>query len=157
MKYINLSFTNAEIFQELAKTTAYTGVKNESEDAATAFNRVATVEEDSGLLQRYWEMACSELIEKLKRFVTSAVNTSDRLTLSLETSGAYDDSLTPSLKTDLFSFLVASIAARWFRMVLKERAEEYGREASAKLTEAERKLYYRKRPQRKSNMRVFEQ
>lgn len=153
MKTINISFTNVDIFQELAKTTAYTGVKNESDDTGAVINRVATVEEDSCLLQRYWEMACSELIEKLKRFVTSAVSNTDSLSLTLETSGAYDDSLTPSLKTDIFSFLVASIAARWFRMVWKERAEEYCLEATAKLTEAERKLYHRKRPERKSKLK----
>ena len=149
MKTIKIAIKNADIFQELAKMTAYTGAKSDSNALPDVFDRVATVKEDNELLSRYWETACSGLVDRLKSFVTVADYSGDSLSLQLEVSGSYDDSLTPSLRTDIFSYLVADIAARWFGITLPEKAESYGSEASRLLTEAERKLFHRKRPVRR--------
>lgn len=151
MKYIELAIRNADIFKELAKVTAYAGAKSDSDALADVVDRVATVKEDDELLSRYWEMACSGLVDRLKSFVTGADFAGDTLTLQLEVSGSYDDSMTPSLRTDIFSYLVADIAARWFRIAWQEKAEAYIVEADRLLTEAERKLYHRRRPVRKVN------
>lgn len=151
MKYIELAIRNADIFKELAKVTAYAGAKSDSDALADVVDRVATVKEDDELLSRYWEMACSGLVDRLKSFVTVADFAGDTLTLQLEVSGSYDDSMTPSLRTDIFSYLVADIAARWFRIAWQEKAESYVSEAARLLTEAERKLYHRRRPVRKVN------
>ena len=149
MKTIKIAIRNADIFKELAKVTAYAGAKSDSDALSEVVDRVATVKEDDELLSRYWEMACSGLVDRLKSFVTVADYSADSLLLQLETSGAYDDSLTPSLRTDIFSYLVADIAARWFRITWQEKAESYAGEASRLLTEAERKLYHRRRPVRR--------
>lgn len=118
------------------------------EDVIAIIDRVATIEEDRELLARYRDMACSELIEHLRNFVTKADFSGETLEMTLEVSGSYDDSFTSSLLTDIFSFIVASIAGRWFRITWKERAGEYEQEAERLVSEAIRKLYHRKRPRR---------
>lgn len=71
------------------------------------------------------------------------------LSLTLEVSGAFDDSLSPSVATDIFSFLVASVAARWFRITWPGRSGEYLTESENILSEIIRKLYHRRRPVRR--------
>lgn len=114
------------------------------------YDRVATVEEDCQLLERYCDVACSELLEKIKEFVTEVDFSGESINLTLETSGFYDDSLTPSLQTDLFAYLVASISMRWFRITLPERAAGEEMEAARMLEKALSKLYHRRKPERKS-------
>lgn len=148
MKIIKIYVKNADIFAEVAKTTAYAGAKTDSGDPATTFDRVATVDPDENLLERYRQMACSELIDALRAFVTGADFSGPTLSLTLEVSGSYDDSLTRSVETDIFSFIVAAISARWFRVTWPAKAGEYGEEARGFITEATRKLYHRRRPMR---------
>lgn len=148
MKYIELTIRNADIFLELNKMTAYTGVKTESNASNALYDRIVTAGEDSDILERYRGMACSELVERLKEFVVSADSSDESLTLRLCVSGAYDDILTPSLRTDIFMFITANIAARWFRLTFPEKADEYKEEAERLLGDAVKKLFHRKRPTR---------
>ncbi|MDE5714102.1 MAG: hypothetical protein K2I16_10880 [Muribaculaceae bacterium] len=154
MKYIQLTIRNADIFQELNKITAYSGAKNESNASSDTIDRVTAVQEDLVLIDRYREMACSSLVDSLKEFVSSADFSGDALQLTLEASGAYDDALTPALRSDIFSFITADIAARWFAMTWKEKCEEYKNEALKFLADAGRKLHHRLPPRRKSKSPV---
>ena len=144
MKTITLTLSKRDIFNEIGKSTAYTGAKSDSDANNLLYDRVATVEEDCQLLERYCDVACSEFLEEIKEFVTEVDFSGESINLTLETSGFYDDSLTPSLQTDLFAYLVASISMRWFRITLPER------EAARMLEKALSKLYHRRKPERKS-------
>lgn len=148
MKIIKISIKNSDVFSEVAKTTAYTGAKAETDDPGGLFDRVATVSPDEELLERYRQMACSELIDALRMFVTGADFSGDSLMMTLEVSGSYDDSMTTSVITDIFSFLVAAISSRWFRVAWPAKAAEHEAECIRFLTETTRKLYHRKRPRR---------
>lgn len=151
MKTITLTLRKRDIFNEIGKSTAYTGAKSDSDANNLLYDRVAIVEEDTQLLDRYCDIACSELLEEIKEFVTQVDFSGENIDLTLETSGFYDDSLTPSLQTDLFAYLVASISMRWFRITLPGRAAEQQTEAARMMEKALSKLYHRRKPTRRSD------
>ena len=126
------------------------GVKSDDSDSGALFERVATVEEDADLFARYWRDACAIVAERLKQFVGRRV-WREELSLNLEVSGAFDDSLSPSVETAVFSVIAAPLSARWFRLSMKEKAEEWEEEASRLLAEIERMLFHRRAREEKNN------
>lgn len=150
MKIIHISILRTEVLNELAQTTAYAGSRRPAEVTDTEFAKIATVEEDTSLLTLYWEEACSMAVERLKQFVATVDFAGAALILSLAMSDAYDLSLTPSVECSLKAFLMAAVAARWFRMALPEAAPQYEGDALRLMADVERKLYHRVAPRRKT-------
>ena len=152
MKTIIINIKRGDVLAEVGRITAYTGVKSDDSDSGALFERVATVEEDAELFARYWRDACAIVAERLKQFVGGAGFGREELSLNLEVSGAFDDSLSPSVETAVFSVIAALLSARWFRLSMKEKAEEWEEEASRLLAEIERMLFHRRAPRRKKQL-----
>lgn len=150
MKIIRIDINRSEVEAELSRITAYTGVKGTPGGSVEEVDRIATVDADSALLHRYWHNAAGILAEQLKEFITSADTGGSEMKITLEVSGAYDDSLTPSVKEGLFSFVVSSMAKRWFLITCPEKAAEWDAESTRLLREIASKLYFRRKPKRKS-------
>lgn len=148
MKIISINIHREEIDRELSKITAYTGVKSPSGGDLKTIDRIATVDEDSALLSRYWQKAGSILADRLKDFITGAAVSDSTIALTLEVSGAYDDALTPSLETDLKGFVAAAMTRSWFAITLPDRVAEWDAESERLLRDASRKLYHRRKPRR---------
>ncbi len=148
MKIININIKRGEIDADLSKITAYTGVKSPSADLSSDPDRIATVDEDAALLNRYWHNAGNTLADSLKEFITGFVIDDDSMALTLEVSGSFDDSLTPSVEGDLKAFVAAAMTRAWFAITLPDRAAEWDTEASRLLRDASRLLYHRRRPRR---------
>ncbi|MBD5358116.1 MAG: hypothetical protein HDR88_14155 [Bacteroides sp.] len=146
MKTIKIDIKRCDIDEELSKITAYTGAKSISGGGNEDFDRVATVEEDSAMLNRYWHNAAGILTEHLKEFVVSANTIGGEMVFTLEVSGAYDESLTPSVKEGMFAFVAASMAKNWFLLTYPEKAPEWEAETSRLLRETAIKLYHRRKP-----------
>ena len=147
MNTIIFNISRGEILAEVAKVTAYAGAKDA--DPEQAFDRVATVKDDAGLLARYWADACAAVTERLKGFVALSVAGDEEWELRLDMSGAYEGSLTPAVREGLFSAVAAYVTARWFRLTLPERAGEWESEWESLLGETVRRLYHRKAPRRR--------
>lgn len=148
MKIININIPRSEIDGELSEITAYAGAKSPSSDLDKDYDRIATVDEDAAMLNRYWHNAGNTLADRLKDFITGFHIDDDTIALTLEVSGAYDESLTPSAEGDLRSFVAAAMARAWFALTLPDRAAEWETECSRLLRDASRKLYHRRRPRR---------
>lgn len=149
MKIININISRGEIDAELSKITAYTGAKSPTADLDRDYDRIATVDEDAAMLNRYWHNAGNTLADCLKGFITGYRIDDSSMALTLEVSGAFDESLTPSVEGDLKSFAAAAMARAWFAITLPDRAAEWEAESSRLLRDASRKLYHRRRPERK--------
>lgn len=150
MKTIILEVARSDIEGNVAQTTAYLGLKSPAEEErGTLLDRVATVEGDADMLSGFIAEGYATAVERLKGFVTDAVFSEEKVRLTLEVSGAYDDSVTPVMTTGFRSFLVASVMARWLRLSYPEKAEEWEKEAERHLSTMERNLYHRRRPSRK--------
>lgn len=149
-----LHIRKSEVYTEVAKTTGYIGAKMQQEGGSGnegAYERISTTDENAEMLERFWVEACSSVTERFKPFLTSvSTNTEEgkeeAYGVQLEISSAFDASLAGSVETDLFSYFVASIVAKWNRLANKKEAAEYAGEADALMDGMLRKLYWRRKP-----------
>lgn len=156
MQDIILTISKAKVLHEVAKATSYTGAKMVSGDDPGAYNRIFVSDEERELLERYWVEACSLVTSQLREWVKvvedqpihHGVDVTTDYTVTLSLADAWPTSLQDSVQSSLLSFIVATILSKWYRLTNKGETEAYGNEAAAHLTDAELKLYQRKRPTR---------
>lgn len=152
-----------DVYAEVKKTTAYTGAKM-TEDTETAYNRISTTDADKEMLDRYWKEACDKATDTLKQFVVNVSSTgwSDNnvsyvgLHLELSLPNNFDSSLESSIINSLTSYMVNSIAGKWFLLTNKKESEKYGTLADNAMEDVKGKIYYRKKPTRTAPVKSFE-
>ena len=147
MKKFEIKLLKSDVMSEVSLATAYAGIKSNATDAAT-FRRVAAVPTDEELISRFWKEMCGVVTEKLRDFVTDSSQSDTRFSVTLRLSEAYDESLNPSVESDIFSAFTAGVIARWFRYSLPERSQEWASESETLLQRAYTKLYQRVPPRR---------
>lgn len=147
MKTVVIQVNKQDVYDEVSKTTAYTGKKAEAEGAfARAF---ATEVDQTEMFERFWNEGKINLVGAIKQHVTSENedNNSDyKVTLSL--SNRYDDNITTSLNQSAFTFFVLTICAKWFGLYDHEERDRYVVEANAYLEDIKRKVLYKTKPTR---------
>ena len=146
MKQIEIIINKVEVLDEISLNSAYAGTKTVGEEGF--YDRVATVEADSLLLSRFWTEMYGEVTEKFREFIVKAEKTETDFSLTLELSNAYDESLTPSVREDIFGGMVKGMMAYWFRYTCPDKSPEWQKESSSLLSRAFAKLCFRKRPRR---------
>lgn len=158
MQDIIMTINKSKVWHEVAKATSYTGAKMVTGDDPGAYDRIFTTDEDREMMERFWVEACSLVTSQLREWVKTVtaqpihhgvdVTTDYEVTLSL--ADAWPTTLQDSVQSSLLSFVVATILSKWYRLTNKGEMEAYANEAAAHLTDAELKLYQRKRPSRPS-------
>ncbi|MDO4929625.1 MAG: hypothetical protein Q4E59_00670 [Bacteroidales bacterium] len=151
---ISITVKKISVYDEVAKTTAYTGKK--AEDDGSAYRRIFATDSDRNMLERFWREACSFATSELKRFIVSVneqpeshgVDLDRDYELTLEVSSAYDENLTDSIAGSLFSYFVSSIVSKWYKFANKEEAADYATMAGTMLNDVMQKIFYRKKPTR---------
>lgn len=146
MKKLILSVNKADVYNEVAKTTSYTGAKMEND--ATAYTRIFTTEEDKDILERFWNESKNSVAGDLKKLLNEEKEENGTYTLTLEVSSSFDDNLIVSMQRSLFSFFVMSIVSKWYIFTNKKEAESYATSALGDMEDVMRKAYYKKRPTR---------
>lgn len=146
---ISIDIIKANVYDEVAKTTSYTGAKMDGD--GSAYERIFTTDEDQQMLERFWDEAANAVTEQLKPFIKSLLGTKDNVigyyaTLSL--SSAFDETLSDSIESGLFSFFVNAIVSKWYKFTNKGEADAYATDAAGMMDDVMRKVYYRKKPQR---------
>ena len=147
MKEIKIIFNKTEIYDEVSLNSAYAGAKNATGE--DIYERVATVDADRELLSRFLTEMYGKVSERLREFIVESEEREDEILVTLEISGAYDDSLTPSVRSDLFGAMAKGVASMWFRFTSPSRSAEWLAESDSLLSRAYSKLCYRKKPLRK--------
>lgn len=145
MTQIELTVVKTSVYNEVAKTTSYTGAKMVGDD--DAYLRIFTTDEDQEMLERFWDEASSGAVEQFKPFIGQCSN-GDIFTVQLVLSSSFDTNLKDSIQSSLFSYFVAMIVSKWFKMANKSEAEGYGMEAVGAMDDVMKKIYYRKKPVR---------
>ena len=135
-----------EIYEEVAKTTLYTGAK--MDDDEKAYDRIFTTDEDKIILNRFWEESKNTVCDFLKRILSSENEESNILTINLELSASFDTSLKSSMQSSLISFFVMNITSKWFNLTNKQEAAGCAAEAATYLEDVKRKALYKKKPTR---------
>ncbi|MCU6767350.1 hypothetical protein OCV73_00035 [Barnesiella propionica] len=148
MKEITLIVNRASVYDEVAKTTSYTGAKMQNEDE-TAYNRIFTTDEDQQMLERFWIEACHIATDNFKPFImhVSKYTESDYI-VKLKLSSSFDENLNATTESSLFSFFVVTIVAKWYQFTNKGETEYYTNYATKLMTDVMRKIYWKKKPKR---------
>lgn len=152
MKTVDIEINRYDILEKVVQATAYSGARTPpqgEDDAADRFFRVTAADADGKLLRRYWDEAAAALVERIKQFVRTASFAGSSLSLTLDLSGAYDDSLTPAVSSAISSYMVSAMLARWYRITLPALAGGVEDDSLRLLREVERQLCHRRAPRRR--------
>lgn len=152
---ITLNIKKAAVYNEVAKTTSYVGLKLMDEDSKT-YERVFTTDDDRDMLERFWRETCSSATDEFKQFIISVSNPENSqviddteiYTVEMSMPSSFDVKLVMSVEQSLMSYFVNSITAKWFCISNRKDAEYYQQEAVASGDEVRRKIFFRKKPKR---------
>lgn len=159
---VTLTVRKANVYNEVSKTTSYTGAKKMDEDDK-AYKRIMTKNEDEVQLNRFWDETCTSFCEMMKKFLKSdnAISLSPRASIGtefvedmtghqfvLELSQSFDEALLPSMRQELTSYFVMNITAKWYVLANKAEAQDYAVASAALLEGIHRKACYKKKPTR---------
>lgn len=147
METITLNVDKARVWDEVAKTSGYTGDKMTDADE-NAYERILITDEDQKSLQRFWEEAVAVANEQLKEMLETASPMNSDYNVVLRVSNSYDQVLNASVQAALTSYFISAIVGRWYKFSNKAEADSYLAEAAAMMEDVLRKLYSRKRPRR---------
>lgn len=142
---ITLKVNKETVYDEVARTTEYTGAKMDDEHA---YEVISTTDEDKAMLERFWNECKNMICNSLKKVLVSEVEAEGEYSLTLGLSTAFDESLTESMQRSLFSFFVMNITAKWYTFANKSEATGYATEAATYIEDIMRKAFFKKKPTR---------
>lgn len=148
MANFTLTITKSDIYEEVAKTTAYIGAKNKLEDGKSAFDQVFVTDADLTMIDRFLNESLDSLRNVLKRFISGVSVADVTITWQLEMPSRFDDNLLESIKSSANSFLVNSIIGKWCEITANDKVKEYADNAAALLLDIKDKAFFRKKPTR---------
>lgn len=148
MANFTLTITKSNIYEEVAKTTAYIGTKNKLEDGKSAFDQVFVTDADLTMIDRFFNESLDSLRNVLKRFISGVSVADVTITWQLEMPSRFDDNLLESIKSSANSFLVNSIIGKWCEITANDKVKEYADNAAALLLDIKDKAFFKKKPTR---------
>lgn len=146
---LNISVNRDEVYREVDKITGYTG-KKDSEDGSS-YERIATIEENEEILQRYFNEACTTISDVIKRYVSESPSlgfAEYSAVLSMPTN--WDASMSSSVNESVKTCIIDHICCKWMRLVKSEEETKYATDAASALMEVRNKLAHIKKPSRSS-------
>ena len=143
-----LTIKKSDVYEEVAKTTAYIGAKNKLEDGKSAFDQVFVTDADLTMIERFFNESMDALRNVLKRFISGGSGADGTITWQLEMPSRFDDNLLESIKSSANSFLVNSIIGKWCEIAANDKVKEYADNAAALLLDIKEKAFFKKKPTR---------
>ena len=144
-----ITIKKSDVYEEVAKTTAYIGAKNKLEDGKSAFDQVFVTDADMTMIDRFFNESLDALRNVLKRFISGGSGAGGTITWQLEMPSRFDDNLLESIKSSSNSFLVNSIIGKWCEITANDKVKEYADNAAALLLDIKEKAFFKKKPTRK--------
>ena len=148
MANFTLTITKSDIYEEVAKTTAYIGAKNKLEDGKSAFDQVFVTDADLTMIERFFNESLDALRNVLKRFISGGSEVDGTITWQLEMPSRFDDNLLSSINSSANSFLVNRIIGKWCEITANDKVKEYADNAAALLLDIKEKAFFKKKPTR---------
>ena len=144
MSDFTLTIKKNDIYEEVAKTTAYIGKKTTVEDGKSAFDQIFVTEADLAMIERFFNESLDALRNVLKRFISGGSGVDGTINWELEMTSRFDENLLSSINSSANSFLVNSIIGKWCEIAANEKAKEYADNAVALLLDIKDKAFYKK-------------
>lgn len=143
-----ITIKRSDVYEEVAKTTAYIGAKNKLEDGKSAFDQVFVTDADMTMIDRFFNESLDALRNVLKRFISGGSGAGGTITWQLEMPSRFDDNLLESIKSSSNSFLVNSIIGKWCEITAPDKVKEYADNATALLADIKDKVFHKSAPSR---------
>lgn len=143
-----LTIKKSDVYEEVAKTTAYIGAKNKLEDGKSAFDQVFVTDADLTMIERFFNESLDALRNVLKRFISGGSGVDETITWQLEMPSRFDNNLLSSINSSANSFLVNSIIGKWCEITANDKVKEYVDNAAALLLDIKDKAFFKKKPTR---------
>ena len=148
MADFTLTIKKNDIYEEVAKTTAYIGKKATVEDGKSAFDQIFVAEADLAMIERFFNESLDALRNVLKRFVSGGSGVDGTINWELEMPSRFDGNLLDSINSSANSFLVNSIIGKWCEITANDKVKEYADNAAALLLDIKDKAFFKKKPTR---------
>lgn len=143
-----ITIKRSDVYEEVAKTTAYIGAKNKLEDGKSAFDQVFVTDADLTMIERFYNESVDALRNALKRFIAGESVEDESTKWTLEMPSRFDDNLLSSINSSANSFLVNSIIGKWCEITANDKVKEYADNAAALLLDIKDKAFFKKKPTR---------
>jgi hypothetical protein len=143
-----LTIKKSDVYEEVAKTTAYIGAKNKLEDGKSAFDQVFVTDADLTMIERFFNESLDALRNVLKRFISGGSEVDGTITWQLEMPSRFDDNILSSINSSANSFLVNRIIGKWCEITANDKVKEYADNAAALLLDIKDKAFFKKKPTR---------
>lgn len=148
MADFTLTIKKNDIYEEVAKTTAYIGKKTTVEDGKSAFDQIFVTEADLAMIERFFNESLDALRNVLKRFISGDSGADGTISWNLDMPSRFDDNLLSSINSSANSFMVNSIIGKWCEITANDKVKEYADNAAALLLDIKEKAFYKKKPTR---------
>ena len=148
MADFTLTIKKNDIYEEVAKTTAYIGKKATVEDGKSAFDQIFVTEADLAMIERFFNESLDALRNVLKRFISGGSVVDGTINWELEMPSRFDGNLLDSINSSANSFLVNSIIWKWCEIAANDKSKEYADNAAALLLDIKDKAFFKKKPTR---------
>lgn len=148
MADFTLTIKKNDIYEEVAKTTAYIGKKATVEDGKSAFDQIFVTEADLSMIERFFNESLDTLRNVLKRFISGGSGVDGIINWELEMPSRFDGNLLDSINSSANSFLVNSIIWKWCEISANDKAKEYSDNSAALLLDIKDKAFFKKKPTR---------
>ena len=127
---ILININMKEVMREVSKTSAYVGMKITAQDGGNLYGRVATIKEDTEMLNRYWEEACANLATASHDYLKCTKKIIDdsliAWIMTLEMPYGYNMASNSMIYQYAFSYVVSYILMKWLLLCgLTENTELY--------------------------------
>lgn len=143
-----LTIKKNDIYEEVAKTTAYIGKKTTVEDGKSAFDQIFVTEADLAMIDRFFGESLDALRNVLKRFISGGSGADGTISWNLDMPSRFDDNLLSSINSSANSFIVNSIIRKWCEITANDKVKEYADNAAALLLDIKEKAFYKNKPTR---------
>lgn len=146
MANFTLTITKSDIYEEVAKTTAYIGGKNLDKNGKSLYDKVFVTDADLAMIERFFNDSLDSLRNVLKRFISGGSGVDGTITWELEMPSRFDENLLSSINSSANSFMVNSIIGKWCEITANDKVKEYADNAAALLLDIKDKAFYKKKP-----------
>lgn len=148
-----IQIKKAEVFDEIAKLTAYIGAKT-IEDTGIMYDRVFVTDDDRVMLESFWSNCLTHIIDACKTHVISyskpsnsqKMDMNEVFVIHLNMPNNYDHNMQNSLESSARSYCINKITSEWFMITNKTEVEIYIQKSVIADLEITRLLNHRKIP-----------
>lgn len=148
MADFTLTIKKNDIYEEVARTTAYIGKNTKLEDGKSAFDQIFVTEADLAMIERFFNESLDALRNVLKRFILGGSGVDGTINWELDMPSGFDGNLLSSINSSANSFLVNSIIWKWCEIAANDKVKGYADNAAALLLDIKDKAFYKKKPTR---------